>query len=96
MEEIPDEEENKNRTQNPALDDDMELGSTYLDKEEFDIWLNVKTMTSNEFHLQHDEKKADLPIEEQVPPEYHEYLDVLINRKRTDSLVQEFGITKSK
>ena len=81
VEEIPDEEENKNRTQNPALDDDMELGSTYLDKEEFDIWLNAKTTTSNEFHLQHDEKKADLPIEEQVPLEYHEYLDVFDEQK---------------
>ena len=47
VEEIPDEEENKNRTQNPALDDDLELGSTYLDKEEFDIWLNAKTTTSS-------------------------------------------------
>ena len=50
-------------------------------KEEFDIWLNAKTTTSNEFHLQHDEKKADLPIEEQVPPEYHEYLDIFDEQK---------------
>ena len=33
VEEIPNEEENKNRTQNPALDDDMELDSTYFGKE---------------------------------------------------------------
>ena len=31
VEEIPDEEENKNRTQNPALDNDMELGLTRKD-----------------------------------------------------------------
>ena len=37
VEEIPDEEENKNQTQNPALDDDMELDSTYLGREEFNV-----------------------------------------------------------
>ena len=81
MEEIPDKEENKNWTQNPALDDDMELDSAYLGEEEFNIWLNAKTTTTNEFHLQHDEKKADLPIKVQLPPEYHEYLDVFDEQK---------------
>ena len=81
VEEIPDKEENKNRTQNPALDDDMELDSAHLGEEEFNIWLNAKMTASNEFHLQHDEKKADLPIEKQVPPEYHEYLDVFDEQK---------------
>ena len=39
-------------------------------------WINAKTTTSNEFHQKHDEKKDDLPVEEQVPAEYHKFLDV--------------------
>ena len=39
-------------------------------------WINAKTTTLNEFHQKHDEKKDDLPVEEQVPVEYHEFLDV--------------------
>jgi hypothetical protein len=26
--------------------------------------------------LKHDEKKADIPLKEQIPKEYHDYLDV--------------------
>ena len=96
VEEIPDEEKNKNRTQNPALDDDMELGSTYLDKEKFDIWLNTKTTTSNEFHLQHDEKRQISLSRNRYHQNTTNTWMFLMNRKRTDSLVQEFGITKSK
>ena len=83
IEEVPDAEEGKNRTQCPILDE-TELFSTYLDDssdEQLGIWLNAKTTTSNEFHMQHDEKKQDLPIEEQIPKEYHEYLDVFDEEK---------------
>ena len=61
VEEIPDEEENKNRTQTPILDNNTELDSICLDEEQFNVWLNAKTTTSNEFHMQHDAKKRGSP-----------------------------------
>ena len=73
-----DEEEPRNRSMNPLSDDEPSILVPLLDLEnEFaEIWLNTKTTTSNEFHMKHDEKKKDLPIEEQIPPEYHDYLDL--------------------
>ena len=41
------------------------------------IWINTKTSSSIEFHLKHDEEKKEAPLNEQIPMEYHEYLDVL-------------------
>jgi hypothetical protein len=40
------------------------------------IWVQSKTTNSIEFHLQFDEKKEEIPLEKQVPKEYHKYLDV--------------------
>ena len=34
-----------------------------------------------EFHLQHDEKKDDIPLEQQILEAYHAYLDVFNERK---------------
>jgi hypothetical protein len=80
VEEI-DEDEELNRTRNPALENDVLLA--YMDdiEENNEVWINAKTSNSIEFHLQHDEKKDNLPLEEQIPKEYHEYLDVFDENK---------------
>ena len=48
---------------------------TALIREE-ETWINTKTSNAIEFHLQHDEKKEDLPLKEQIPKAYHEYLKI--------------------
>ena len=82
-EEIPDEEEEKNRTLNPIMDNETDTLISLLDIEEEleSIWLNAKTTTSNEFHIKHDEKKEDLPLEQQIPSAYHEFLDIFDEKK---------------
>ena len=67
MEEETDEQEYLNRSLCPIEDDAL------LENE---IWIQTKTSNSIEFHLQHDDKKEDLPLNEQIPLEYHEFLDV--------------------
>ena len=59
VEEIPDEEEEKNHTLNPTTDNETDTLISLLDIEEEleSVWLNAKTTTSNEFHIKHDEKK---------------------------------------
>ena len=41
-----------------------------------EVWINAKTSNLIEFQLQHGEQKEGLSLEEQIPKEYHEYLDV--------------------
>jgi transposase InsO family protein len=51
-------------------------------KEELDsIWLNAKMTISNELHIKHDAKKKDLPLSEQIPSAYHDYLNVFDEQK---------------
>ena len=69
IDKVPDEEEGKNGTRNVAKGEKI---LKHMEEE----WINAKTTTSNEFHQRHNEKKDDLPVEEQVPMEYHEFLDV--------------------
>jgi hypothetical protein len=81
-----DEEEGKNRTQNPILDDtnmDMNILSAWVEEMEGqdEVWIHAKTSNSIEFHLKHDEKKEGVPLEEQVPKEYHEFLDIFDEHK---------------
>ena len=52
----------------------MDILTTLVDEEE--TWINTKTLNAIEFHVQHDEKKEDLPLKEQIPKTYHEYLKI--------------------
>ena len=47
----------------------------------------MKTTTSQLLHQTHDEKK-DIPLKEQIPEEYHEFLDVF-NKKKADRFPEE-------
>ena len=50
-------------------------------EDEEETWINTKTSNAIEFHLQHDEKKEDLPLEEQIPKAYHKYLQIFDENK---------------
>ena len=84
-----DREAHLNRTQNPALendeiptpDNDVLLAFIQEMIEQDEIWIQTKTSNSIEFHLMHDEKKENIPLTEQIPKEYHEYLDVFDENK---------------
>ena len=41
-----------------------------------EIWINATLSPSQEFAIKQDEGKEKQMIEQIVPPEYHEYLDV--------------------
>ena len=79
----PDREEKFNRTQNPTPTDEILLA--YLEEAQAPnkICINVKTSNAIEFHLKHDEKKDNLPIEQIVPEAYHYYLDIF-NKTKAD------------
>jgi hypothetical protein len=53
----------------------------FITQEQQEVWINTKTSNSIKFHLTHNEKKANLTLEQQVPMEYHDYLDVFDEKK---------------
>jgi len=55
------------------------IGNTEQDKP--NIWINVKLTTSQLLHQTHDEKKKVVPLKEQIPEEYHKFLDVFDETK---------------
>ena len=50
--------------------------TAWTEEMEDKIWINAKTSNSIKFQLQHGEWKEGLSLEEQIPKEYHKYLDV--------------------
>ena len=75
-----------NKTQNLMINE-TDILTTLVDEEE--IWINTKTSNAIEFHLQHDEKKEDLPLKEQIPKAYHEYLKIF-NENEADQFPESF------
>jgi len=91
-----DEEEHLKRLINPLLDKkDLVIRMIEEMENELNIWINAKTTTSQLLHQTHDEKKKDVPLKEQIPEEYHEFLDVFDKRKQIDFQKNEFGTTRS-
>ena len=41
-----------------------------------DIWINAKSTMSTSIQAEINQQKEDLPLTEQIPKEYHEYMDV--------------------
>ena len=68
-----------NKTQNPVINETDILTALIDDKKE--IWINTKTSNAIKFHLQHNRKKEDLPLEKQIPKAYHKYLKVFDKNK---------------
>ena len=81
MEEV-DKQEYLNHTQNPLPQ--MELATlimTILGDTLSEIWINAKTTTATLIQAEINQQKEDLPLTEQIPKEYHQYLDVFDENK---------------
>ena len=84
-----DQEELLNVPINPLLDETLPIqiiGNTEQDKP--NIWINAKLTTSQLLHQTQDEKKKVVPLKEQIPEEYHEFLDVF-DEKKADHFPEE-------
>ena len=79
--EEPDQDERLNRTLNPASHEDILLA--YIEEVERpnETWINAKTSSAIEFHLKHDAKKEEIPLKQQIPEAFHEFLDVFDETK---------------
>ena len=79
IEEVDDEDEWKNGPLEPMteLDEFNEVVLQYIGTDESlsDIWINATVSPSQEFALKYD-KEEEITLEERIPKEYHEYLDV--------------------
>jgi len=77
-----DEERHLNSTQNPLDDTEFSiLISTITGDTDNDVWINSKSNTATKIQAEINMKKKVLPLEEQVPKEFHEYLDVFSEEK---------------
>ena len=76
-----DKEEHLNQSRNPMPDNEILVA--YLEEllPPNETWIKAKTLNAIEFHLKHDEKKDNLPIEEMIPEAYHKYLDLFSETK---------------
>ena len=70
-------QESLNHTQNPLPETELAaLLTTILGNTSSDIWINAKTTTATEIQAKINQQKEDLPLTDQIPREYHQYLDV--------------------
>jgi hypothetical protein len=46
-----------------------------------DVWINTKLNKATEIQAEINSKKKDLPLEEQISKEFHEYLDIFSEEK---------------
>jgi len=59
-----------------------------MEQDEPNIWINAKMTTSRLLHQTHNEKKKVVPLKEQIPEEYHQFLDVF-DEKKADRFPEE-------
>ena len=79
-----DKEEYLNSTQKPLDESDLAmLISSITGEMDNDIWINAKMSMTTEIHVQVElnQKKKDLPLEEQIPKEFHDFLDIFSEEK---------------
>ena len=70
-----------NRTQNPTEGNEILLAYLEEERKPNELWINTKTTAAIEFHLKHDDKKENLPIDQQIPEPFHDYLAVFDKEK---------------
>ena len=81
MEEM-DKQEYLNHTQNPLPQTELAaLITTILGDASSEIWINAKTTTATSIQAEINQQKKDLPLTEQIPKQYHQYLDVFDKNK---------------
>jgi len=77
-----DEEAYLNSTQNPLDDSELSLLiNTITSDTHNETWINSKSTTATQLQADINLKKKVLPVEEQIPKEFHEYLDVFSEEK---------------
>ena len=77
-----DEEEYLNWTQNPLDESNLAiLVSSITGEMDNDIWINAKMSTATEIQVELNRKKKDLPLEKQIPEEFHDFLDIFSEEK---------------
>ena len=77
-----DKEEDINHTRNSLEETELStIISTITGDTEDSIWINSKTTTATTIQTEINLKKEILPVEEQIPEEFHEFLDVFSEEK---------------
>ena len=77
-----DEEEHLNSTQNPIDNSELSLLiATITGDTDNDVWINSKSTNATRIQAEINSKKKVLPLEEQIPEEFHEFLDVFSEEK---------------
>ena len=77
-----DEEEYLNSTQNPLDNNELALLVSAITGEmDNDLWINAKMSTATEIQAELNLKKKIVPLEEQIPKEFHEFLDIFSEEK---------------
>ena len=72
-----DEQERLNRTLNPLPETDLAtLIATITDNPEDYIWINAKSTNTTTIQAEINSKKPTIPLKNQIPKEFHEFLDV--------------------
>ena len=79
--EEPDQDKRLNHTLNPADHEDILLAYIKEAKRPNETWINAKASSAIEFHLKHDAKKENVPLKQQIPEVFHEFLDVFDETK---------------
>jgi Reverse transcriptase (RNA-dependent DNA polymerase) len=77
IEEVVDDEEQKNRTTLPIVEDKL---GVYIELLKTDVWIH-KTNITTELAIEENSKKTDKTDEQLVPAEYHGYLDIFSEEK---------------
>ena len=84
--EVLNEEEYLNRTQNILYEDNESVISFMNVNGNFElVWINVKTNLAMDLAIKNNLKKQEKSVEEMVPKEYHEFLDVFSEEKAARS-----------
>jgi hypothetical protein len=65
--------------------DDEQIGSavlhSYIEEVKLKVWINAKTGIAMELAIKENKKKANLSVEELVPEDLHEFLDIFNDNK---------------
>jgi hypothetical protein len=77
IEEVIDDEEQKNRTTLPIVEDKL---GVYIELLKTDVWIH-KTNIAMELAIKENSKKQDKTDKQLVPVEYHKYLDIFSEEK---------------
>ena len=79
-----DEEERLNQTLNPLPETDLAtLIATITDNPEDYLWINAKSTNATTIQAEINSKKPAVPLKDQIPKEFHEFLDVFSKKSAT-------------